>query len=536
MTPLFEPSTNHGGNTLYPPAPPAGGGPPNRRDNFGMGSDSRSGDPSAAALPEIPEVSWKIYGCMIFLAIVAFFDIGVPRIVMALLSLLLFIPLISASLRSSLPILLALVVYIPYSKAVSGNIGGIVSGLNFTTVLMVIALISAQAVSRASAAASGNGIFSPSPVLAPYEGDFRRLLIFFCILGALSVLHTDVVYGDWTFFTAFVDYKRWIDPFLIFFLFSYLVRTEREARILMTVMAVNLAIIGLGSIWQHHVISGYSHRVRLKGIADQANTMGAFYANYFFILLGFFMMKAARLRFRFLLPIGLWGIFLGLMATESRGDALALVVGVLVFFYLHNRGLFLIMAGLLIFFAVNIQFLPEGLRSRIQHTVVHSSALEISDSPTLDLSARTRLALWAGSFRMMEEHPFIGVGYKLFPELIYNYVPHNAETNLLPLKGRDAHNAYFLIGAEMGVPTLLVFLALLVNMLRVTLRSYRASIDPFWRTVSLASFCSVLSLGMTNMFGSRAISLILAGYLWAIIAILLKVPVWQRSMKANASS
>ncbi len=535
MTPLAAPLTDRGGNILRPPEPPSGEGPPGPKDGFGGRSDPRSGESPGAAVSEIPLLSWKIYGCMLFLAIVAFFDVGVPRVVMGLLSLVLFIPLISASLRSSLPILVALVVYIPYSKAVSGNIGGVVSGLNFTTVLMVIAMISAQAVSRAGSLASGNGVFAPKPALAPYEGEFRRLLIVFCILGALSVLHTDLVFADWTFFTALVDYKRWIDPFLIFFMVSYLVKTEREARVLMTVMAVNLAVIGLGSIWQHHVISGYSHRVRLKGIADQANTMGAFYANYFFILLGFFLMKAARLRFGLLLPVGLWGLFLGLLATESRGDALALVAGVLVFFFLHNRGLFLVMAGLLIFFAVNIQFLPEGLRARIQHTVVHHSALEISDAPTLDLSARTRLALWAGAFRMMEEHPMIGVGYKLFPERIYSYVPHNAETNQLPLRGRDAHNAYFLIGAEMGVPTLLVFLALLASMLRVTLRSYKDSVDPFWRTVSLASFCSVLSLGMTNMFGSRAISLILAGYLWAIIAILLKVPAWQRSMKRSAS-
>ena len=119
----------------------------------------------------------------------------------------------------------------------------------------------------------------------------------------------------------------------------------------------------------------------------------------------------------------------------------------------------------------------------------------------------------------------------MFPELIYDYVPHNDETADLPLRGRDAHNAYFLIGAEMGLPTLFVFILLLLNMLRVTYRSYISSIDPFWKLISLATMCSVLSLLMTNLFGSRVISLVLAGYLWGLLAILLKVPAWQERLR-----
>jgi hypothetical protein len=43
---------------------------------------------------------------------------------------------------------------------------------------------------------------------------------------------------------------------------------------------------------------------------------------------------------------------------------------------------------------------------------------------------------------------------------------------------------------------------------------------------------------LTNMFGSRVISLVLSGYLWGILAIMLKVPRWaeeERAKKAAAT-
>ncbi len=502
-----------------------------RGENSGKpGSQELASTAPDSFTPGLSPVPWQVYAIGFLMLAVAFFDVGLPRFVLLPLSLFIFLPLISKSLRSPLPILIALASYIPFSKAVAGNMGGAVTGLNFTTTLTLIALMSVQSVSKSI---TPDFKFRASQAIPPFEQFFRRLVIFFCLLGAFSVLHTDIIFDQWTVFTAILDYKRWIDPFLIFFFFSYLVRTEKEARIVISVMAITLAFIGLGSIWQHHVISGYHHRVRLKGIAGQANQMGAFYANYIFILLGFFLMKGVKTKFRIFFAIGMWGCFLGLMATESRGDVLALLAGVLIFFFFRNKALFLVMVALIAFLSVNIQYLPQGLRSRIQHTVTNRDPDGLSGGGKLDASARTRLALWAGAMNMMQDHPFIGVGYKMFHELIYDYVPHDDSTAGLALRKRDAHNAYFLIGAEMGIPTLIVFILLLLNMLRVTFRAYRASIDPFWKTVSLAAMCAVLSLMMTNLFGSRVISLVLAGYIWGLLAILLKVPGWQKNYRTE---
>ena len=508
-----------------PPTPPAGSLPFREKTK-----EFESGLPVAKSLDSckqgIPSIPWQVYAVGFLMTLIAFFNFGIPRFFLLPLSAIIFLTLISKSLQSPLPILVAMAAYIPYSKSIAGNMGGAITGLNYTTALTLIGLISIQTVSKNRGASHE---FFESETVSPFEQFFRRLVIIFCCLGAFSIIHTDIIFSQWTFFTAILDYKQWVDPFLIFFIFSYLISTETEAKIVITTMAVTLVFIGFGSIWQHHVVSGYHHRVRLKGIAGQANQMGAFYSNYIFILLGFFTMKGLKLRSRALFALGMLGCFLGLMATESRGDALALVFAGLAFFFFRNKMLFIASVGLIAFLALNIQFLPQGLRARVQHTMTtHQEPDGLTRGARLDASARTRLALWTGAIQMMKEHPFIGVGSNMFHELIYSYVPHNDETAGLPLRKRDAHNAYFLIGAEMGIPTLLVFILLLLNMLRVTFRAYRASIDPFWKAISLATMCAVLSLMMTNLFGSRVISLVLAGYLWGLLAIMLKVPAWQK--------
>lgn len=467
----------------------------------------------------IPFIPWPYYAIAIILGFDAFFSFGIPRLILLPLSAALFISLAIKSVGTPLPAMMALIVYIPYAKAVSGNMGGFLPGLNYTTALMLIVILGMY--SRVQ------GIQVETAL--PLEARFRRLVLLFCFVGAISVIHTDVVFAGWSVFTAIVDYKRWVDPFLVFFLFSYLVRTREEGKVLIYLMAVSMVVVGIGSLYEHHALAERTHRIRLKGIAGQANQMGAFYANYMFLILGFLWMKGLPTVKKSIFALGFWGCLLGLFATESRGDALALVAGMLLFFFLRNRLLFFGVVAGIIFLAVNIQFLPSGLRARIQHTVVHRDPYGFSDSSgQLDASARTRLALWQGAANMIMSHPILGVGYKMFPEYIYQYVPHNEETARLPLRHRDGHNAYLMIGAEMGAPALFLFLILLLYMFRIMWRAYRAAPDPFWKTVSVCGLCAVSSLVLTNVFGSRVISLVLAGYLWALLAILLKVPKWAK--------
>ena len=482
-----------------------------------------SGDPfsSTENVFVSPDISWGYFVVTVFMGLVAAFDLNIPTVVLLVLSVWIFSVLLQKSLIQPSYGMIALTAFIPYSKAIAGNLGGLIPGMNFTTVLTIITLI---------------GFFSNSNKIQKYEvlpqeANFRRILMLFCIFAAMAIFHTEMVFGSASVFAGLVEFKRWFDPLMVFFLTSYLVQEEEDARKILYMMAFTLVVVGFGTFWQRHELDNHSNYVRLTGIAGQANTMGAFYANYVFIMLGYFFMKGMKIIRRGFFFVGIVGCLLGLFATQSRGDALGVVGGMLVFFFLRNKLQFVMLVALLTFVGMNPQFLPGGLKQRVQRTVQHQSSDGFEEKTRLDASARERLALWKGAIRMIEANPVFGVGYHMFQHYIYSYADHDADTESLGLKGRDGHNAYLMIGSEMGFPALIIFILILVSMLRIAWRSYQISFDRFWKIASLVALCSITSLMVTNMFGSRVFSLVLTGYLWMLIAILLKMPRWaaQRS-------
>ena len=471
----------------------------------------------------LPDIPWPYFAVTVFMGVVAAFDLNVPTAALFVISAVVFFGLLQKSLINPVYGLIALAAFIPYSKAIAGNLGGMIPGMNYTTVLTIITLIGFFFNSK------NNQKFDPLPL----ETSFRRLLSIFCLIVAFAVLHTDISNASTSVFAALVDYKRWFDPLMVFFLTSYLVQEEKDAKEILYMMAFTLVVIGIGTIWQRHALEDRSHYVRLAGIAGQANTMGAFYANYSFVMIGYFFMKGMRFFQKSIFFVGISGCLLGLFATESRGDALGVVGGMLVFFFLRNKLQFLGLVGLLIFLAYNPQFLPGGLKQRVQSTVRYQSNDGFSTKTRLEPSARTRLALWKGAIRMIEDNPLVGVGYKMFKVYIYDYVDHDESTADLDLRGRDGHNAYLMIGAEMGLPALFIFLTILFFMFRIVITSLKSSPDLYWKTVSIIALCSITSLAITNMFGSRVFSLVLTGYLWMMLAILLKMPRWAKERTAR---
>lgn len=470
-----------------------------------------------------PDIPWAYFAIVVFMGVVAAFDVGVPTIVLLVLSAAVFFSLLQKSLTHPVYGLLGLIAFIPYSKTIAGNLGGMIPGLNYTTVLTLITLI---------------GFFSNSSRLAKYpvlplESTFRNLVLLFCLIGGFSIIHTDIVNAAFSIGSTLVSYKRWLDPILVFFLCSFLVQEEEDAKKILYMMAFTLIVVGFGTYWQRHELDEHSSYVRFIGIAGQSNTMGAFYANYSFVMIGFLVMKGIKRLRKGVILLGLIGFLLGLFATQSRGDALGFVAGMLLFLFFRNKLQFLAFFAAIIFVALNPHFLPGGLKQRVERTIQQRSDDGFAVKKQLDASARTRLALWKGAVRMIADNPIMGVGYKMFQTYIFGYVDHNEKTAGLELKGRDGHNAYLMIGAEMGLPALFLFLIILGNMFRIAWKSYQASPDLYWKIVSLCAMCSVGSLTVTNMFGSRVFSLILTGYLWAMMAILLKMPRWAHERSLN---
>ncbi len=120
---------------------------------------------------------------------------------------------------------------------------------------------------------------------------------------------------------------------------------------------------------------------------------------------------------------------------------------------------------------------------------------------------------------MIAQHPLLGVGVGRFQEMIGFYTEY-------PLKKddpHDAHNAYILQAAEMGVPSLLLLLLLYLTWGTVALRLYRRRRHPVDRRLALAFLGSLVAVLVSCMLGSRFSDEALIAWFWILAAMLLVV-------------
>jgi len=116
---------------------------------------------------------------------------------------------------------------------------------------------------------------------------------------------------------------------------------------------------------------------------------------------------------------------------------------------------------------------------------------------------------------MIKDSPWLGFGYGTFPYVLGSY------NNML--RGRDAHNSYIIIAAEMGIPALLSFLFIIAVLFKETLWLYKHTTDIFFKSTALGMLGGIFGLLAVNMFGSRLNALEIGGYFWILAAVILRM-------------
>lgn len=135
----------------------------------------------------------------------------------------------------------------------------------------------------------------------------------------------------------------------------------------------------------------------------------------------------------------------GMVFTFSRGGFLGLIAVIGVLGWKFGRRNRLAVMLLLFVFAVAFAVLaPGNYPTRILSIFDHSL------DPVGSAGARTALLL--RSIYVMVTHPLLGVGLGNFP--------------IVSISGKVTHNAYTQIGAEVGFPALLVYLAMMIYAIR----------------------------------------------------------------------
>ena len=209
-----------------------------------------------------------------------------------------------------------------------------------------------------------------------------------------------------------------------------------------------------------------------------------------------------------------------LLYTYSRGAYLALMVATASMLLLRNP-IFLIGGIAVGFGADSVGLVPDSVRSRLGHS--QKDDVEIYDpdvTANLDSSAQKRIVLWGAAREMIAAYPWRGVGLNRFEYEVDTYV----DTPLDARHPRDAHNAYLLTAAEMGLPALVLMILLLVSLLLAALAThFSRRRDRFDRGLALGLVGTISGVATSCMLGSRFSDDGVIGYFWMLAALLIVV-------------
>lgn len=205
-----------------------------------------------------------------------------------------------------------------------------------------------------------------------------------------------------------------------------------------------------------------------------------------------------------------------LILTYSRGAWLSVLAIVAMYGVLCNRKIF----WLLLLLPVIAFFAHDALLERLMSIM----------NPT-DTSSTLRLALWESTIAMIMDKPFLGIGWgaywMVYPD--YDFFINNASTKIF-----HAHNMYLNIAAEIGIPGLITFLAMMYGHLRLALVTIKGSVQYWSSGIMLGIVGAIFGLIVNGFTDYVLFNIQLSMLFWLLNALI--VVVWQQSYQRQNQS
>jgi len=344
------------------------------------------------------------------------------------------------------------------------------------------------------------------PVIAFYEFRLRLNALTACAGVFLLALFASLLRADNTR-AAIMASLTYIQLFILFLITPFFVRHRRRLRILARVAVLSLAVSAALGVWQYAV----NPAARVMGTSQNASVLSAdlLVALAFALALGATAMSAPR---RAVWMAGVALLVCGVVVALSRAAYLAAIPALLVGgLYLRRPGR--VALALVALVPLIVILAPFPLR-RLAETSVER-----------DLSTRGHLYSIQAGWRMMLDHPILGVGPGNFAD---HYLRYSNDEGGVP---RTSHNSYLAIGSEMGLLALLAFVGLHLLAFRALWR--------FSRHFHLARdreglwWCAALAVVLVNfMLIGLFHELHVAKYLWIALA-LGNLPPWRQELRLD---
>lgn len=283
-----------------------------------------------------------------------------------------------------------------------------------------------------------------------------------CILGIISISILSMI-NSVNFTLSFYDMLRLIIIFMVFMYISNNINSADDIKCFIVPMLAGLLFISLIGIAQFFGIRllglrflGQEGAVSFRAISRVGGTLG--HPNLFAIYLGYFLPITLGLVFFMRKKIYkiLCGIIFSLglcvlILTLSRGGWIGFILSIVIFLVLALKAK-LISAKQAVFFVI-LFILFLCVLTIFYHNIIFVR-LFYSDYG----AARSRIPLMQVALKMIEAHPFIGVGTNNYYQVMHLYGRSGIDNVV--------HNGYLLIAAQIGIPSLLILLYFIVLIYR----------------------------------------------------------------------
>jgi O-antigen ligase len=261
-------------------------------------------------------------------------------------------------------------------------------------------------------------------------------------------------------------------------------RQRLENSILALIAAIGLASLYLIKEWVA-CLPVYGLGYRPGSVAGDPNLFSASALTVLPMIVAFALGQKGRKR---AFCVGcLLATILAILLASSRGGFIALIVLLLLQMRdARHRGKFVVIAVVIVaLFLIS----PVSPLDRLLHPTY-------SDTDSSD----ARLQLWSIAFRIVADHPILGVGLWQFTPYLHKYMPPGVD-----LEFHVPHNTYLQVAVELGLVGLALFFAMffftLLNLSRLR-RAAKKSGDAFMYSISTALGNGLIGFAIAAFFVS----------------------------------
>ena len=368
-------------------------------------------------------------------------------------------------------------------------------------------------------------LLRPQEVRFPAPVRWATALVLWGVVTTFTAISPEMAYA------ALIELLK---ALVIFFVVMNALRTPQQLRSYILLFLVAFLIYPARGALQNYVTGNrYFGRALWNGIYANPNDLAAITLLALGLTLAIATVSTQNPRVRRAAIAFVPVTVVILLLTQSRGTFIGLLAGFGPAILSRVRRRPTLAGPVLIVVVLAAVLVPAAAWHRFEGISKVTSSQTIGEADQYG-SAAQRLAILENGWRIFMDHPLLGVGIGCYNQANARYAPG--------LGRRDAHNTYISLGAEMGIPGLLLWLGLVGSVL-VQVRRRRRSLEADDRTIQILwlerAIVGCLVAAFFASYAGITIFYLLLGMLWAASNVLgrdaadLGAPPARRALRAR---